>query len=273
MRVSRLPVALALLFVAAPPVHAQGGIIERLLGRMSNVNAFLLRGGLAPDGQDVGGDRAFGLRGFGIEFAIGVGTVERGEPKRVTRLEPREVHVTGSGESQDTTTIYDWVDARDDSDVETIALFDIGVGYSQQWGFTSLRDDFAFTGSLRELPSLTFYVTMWPEREGVSPYLGLRSGLVQLHEAHFQTPSPTTAGVTDDYPLAAQAFQMGVVAGGVWDIQGVNIFSEISYNHRYFAGINMAGKRETYPATLPRTLNLSGYQVSLGFQYGLPSSR
>jgi hypothetical protein len=273
MRASPIPVALAVFLLVAPPVQAQGGIIERLLGRMSNVNAFVLRGGLAPEGRDVGGTRSFGLRGFGIEFAIGIGTVERGRPTRGTRLEPREVHVTTAGEGQDTTTIYDWIETSDYSDVSTLALFDIGVGYSQQWGFTSLRDDFSFTGSLRELPSLTFYVTLWPEREGVSPYVGLRSGLVQLHEAHFQTPSPTNASVTDDYPLAAQAFQMGLVAGGVWDIQGVNVFSEISYNHRYFAGINMAGKRETYPATLPRTLNLSGYQISLGLQYGLPSSR
>jgi hypothetical protein len=233
----------------ARPAECQFTFIERLVDRFSDFNVNLIYGSLSPRAPGLTAGprghppRAWGLRGIGVEFAFGVGEITR-EP------EPAD-----SG-------------AAEETEPETIAYFDLALGYSQLWGLQATDPTYQFTGAVRELPNATMYVSFYPQRL-YTPYLGLRTGLVQLHQASIYDDSLQTS-LRPQYPVHAQTFQLAAVGGVITYLFGLNMFGELSYTRRYFAGLVYTARDNLVPARFPRELDVSGYQIAVGVQVRVP---
>jgi hypothetical protein len=228
---------------------AQFTFIERLIDRFSDFNVNFIYGSLTPRmpalsaGSRKGPPRSWGIRGVGVEFAFGVGDIRR-------TITPAD-SATGA-----------------EAEEEIIAYFDLALGYSQLWGYEATDTTMQFTGSIRELPNATMYVSFYPQRL-YTPYVGLRTGIVQLHQASIYDDSLRTAARTQ-YAVNGQSFQLAGVGGVITYILGFNVFFEFAYAHRYFAGLVYSSKDNTVPARFPRSMNMSGFQIATGVQVRVP---
>jgi len=95
-------------------------------------------------------------------------------------------------------------------------LIEVGVGYSQFSGFTSVDSSFVLKGSVREIPSLSAYGTLSSDDSTSALHryrlrFGLRSGLIQLNNAQILDPMPD--GNANTYAGTAQTFQLGGMVG------------------------------------------------------------
>lgn len=238
------------LFLAAGarPAAAQFSFIERLIDRFSDFNVNLIYGSLTPRmpqltaGEHGKPPRSWGIHGVGVEFAFGVGDVRR---------EPDPADSTATEEEG-----------------EIIAYYDLALGYTQLWGLATTNPTYEFTGSIRELPNATMYVSFFPQRL-YTPYLGLRTGLVQLHQSSIYDDSLNTPS-RPQYAVNAQTFQLAAVSGIITYIFGLNTFLEFSYSRRHFAGLVYSAKDNMVPARFPRQLDVSGFQFALGVQVRVP---
>src|SRR5262249_9221838 len=110
--------------------------------------------------------------------------------------------------------------------------------------------------SLRELPSATLYATFGP-RWRLSPYLGLRTGLVSLQGGRYYN------GPNSQVKLSGDTFQLGGVAGLVFDVRDFELFGEASYLKRSFDSPEWDAAP---PATL-RSISFTGAAVAFGLQF------
>lgn len=243
------------------PVQAQLGLVEGLFRNVTDVAFYYARSEPLPDRDELEtGD--FGIYGFGVELLFGVGANTRrrviaaADPGAV-RYVPRELRVERAGGDVDSVFVYDVVRPGATVQVDTLWLFELGIGYGQLAGFDLAAEGTSMSGAVRELPALSFYATHDPS--GV--YFGVRSGLLQTNALSVYLSDGTS--VTG----SAQTFQLGGVLGYGVDIGPMFPFVEAGYMLRHFPGLEW--RSSTVPPEVPRTLTLSGWQVLVGVQVGL----
>ncbi len=252
----------------------QADVLTGLLSRITDVNMFATAGYLYPKPgaisthRPTGKSRRDALTGYGFEFSFQVaeGLKEAGKEvvDRSAKLTKMVVTKNSAG-GTDTTFEYDAEETHHHDRDKRKWLSEFAIGYGQVAGFYSTDASFDLRGSLRELPSASFYVTLSPD-DRISPYVGVRSGLAQLHETRIYDAGATGPVYTAD----AQTFQAGLVAGAVIAVSGMNIFAEGAYMHRNFPSVDIKGTDDNMiPSRFPRSLNFSGIYLQAGFQVGI----
>lgn len=253
--------AVTSLTVGAPcPAAAQLGLVESLFRNVTDVAFYTARSGALPENDEIELGE-YGLYGFGVELLFGVGTDTRSRvvatPDAPLRYVPRELRVERSGGTVDSVMVYDVVRTSATVEIDTMWLFELGIGYGQLAGFDHADEDVELTGAVRELPAVSFYATHNPS----GAYFGVRSGLLQTSSLNIHLNDGTTIAGT------AQTFQLGGAIGYGVDIGPMFPFVEAGYMLRHFPGLEW--RAPTIPPQVPRTLTLSGWQVLVGMQVGL----
>ena len=137
---------------------------------------------------------------------------------------------------------------------------ELALGYNYLTGFRSANPALDLRGSMRTLPELSVYATY--EKSGrVEPYVGIHTGLLDL----WHTQAYDTDG--QQYGVSSEAFQAGVTGGIV--VRG--IWLEGSYRIRNFPSLEWAlpGDATVVPAEFPRSIDLSGWSLRLGYQFSI----
>ena len=147
---------------------------------------------------------------------------------------------------------------------ELLVDFDLGIGYGQMDGLGA--DAFDLHGSVRELPSISAYVTArLSDRIGI--YGGVRTGVITLEDAQMYNGEGSTTSV---YTLSSTSFEFGTPLGLDLKIAGdLHLTAEVEYMRRIFNSLS-TDPPTGFPSVFPRTLDLSGMSWSLGVQLPLP---
>jgi len=208
--------------------------------------------------------------GYGVEVLWSLKTVHLGrQPAVDTTWVPSGKTVTTRQGRPDTVTTLE----MEVSEAEVPGyrlLIELGLGYSQFSGFTSSDERFDLRGTIREQPSIAFYASL--EGPGllrhVSPYAGIRSGLIRLSDVQLFTPPE--GGETTAYRGSAEVFQVGGAIGVSAGTDVASLFLEAQLNLRRFNSVDWTGGAGgTIPGYLPRGLDFTGPSVSLGVQLHL----
>ncbi len=258
------------MLVCARPAEAQLGMIEGLFRTVSDLSIYSMVGDFQPDwtSPDMAAVGGGGSVGFGLELLFTASRIQRrtGRAARDTVVHvPVETVVRReNGQVVDSTTTYRIETRRIPAQQETLAEFELAVGYSEA-GFHVLAgepgstDGWEVRGALRQLPAVTFY-SNFSTNTNVSFYVGLRSGIAQLTGLRAFGPDGTVVRGS------AQAFQFGVAGGLVFTpppVQNVSLFLEASSTRQRFAAIEWDGK--IAPA-VPRDMKFRPFTLSAGLQ-------
>lgn len=141
---------------------------------------------------------------------------------------------------------------------------ELALGYNYLTGFRSTNPALDLRGSMRTLPELSVYATY--EKLGrVEPYVGIHTGLLDL----WHTQAYDTDG--EQYSVSSEAFQAGLTTGIV--VRGVWV--EGSYRIRNFPSLDwvLPGDQTTLPPDFPRTLDLSGWSLRVGYQFPISAAK
>ena len=142
--------------------------------------------------------------------------------------------------------------------------YELGLGASYLRGYQSTRPDLDLRASLRALPTVSIYAT----REGglISGYMGGAFGLIELWNAQAYGASG------QPWNLEAHAFELGGTLGFYLEKGLPGLFAEASYRSRDFHSVKWSSTNdEDLPADWPRSLDLSGPILSIGWQLQLPT--
>ena len=147
---------------------------------------------------------------------------------------------------------------------ERLFDFDLGIGYGQMDGLVA-EGPFDLHGSVRELPSISAYVTA-SVSDRFAVYGGVRTGVITLEDAQLYVADGSTTSV---YTLSSTSFEFGTPLGlDVKVAGGLHLTAEVEYMRRIFNSLS-TDPPTGFPSTFPRTLNLSGWSWSLGVQLPL----
>jgi len=152
--------------------------------------------------------------------------------------------------------LFDLADFGTDYSVE------LGFSASYWRGFRSARSGIDFRGSTRNLPTFSAYVSR--DLDPWSPYGGLAFGLTDLWNAQAYDENNLV------YPLDGQTFDWGLIAGLAYSLGPAYVFSELQYSWRTIASLEWTLPPEAQgvlPSEFPRALELSGFKMSVGFQF------
>ena len=141
---------------------------------------------------------------------------------------------------------------------------ELALGYNYLTGFRSTNPALDLRGSMRTLPELSVYATY--EKLGrVEPYIGIHTGLLDL----WHTQAYDSDG--EQYSVSSEAFQAGLTTGIV--VRGVWV--EGSYRIRNFPSLDwvLPGEETALPAEFPRTLDLSGWSLRVGYQFPIGADK
>jgi hypothetical protein len=212
---------------------------------------------------------------YGIEVSYGVSKVPFPWSRNVTMpggWKAVRKEVTSKNGKPDSTVIYQPVD--DSTSMSSYLLLELGVGYSQFSGFTSVDSSFVLKGSVREIPSLSVYGTLSSDDSTSALHryrvrLGLRSGLIQLNNAQILDPMPD--GNADTYAGTAQTFQLGGMVGlGLAFKKELYPFVEYAWVFRKFPSVEWnAIESKVAPLRFPRVLDFSGPSLTVGLRVQL----
>jgi hypothetical protein len=147
------------------------------------------------------------------------------------------------------------------------ADLELGLGASFLRGFEAVEPTLDLHASLRSFPTLAAYAAL-PERLGLGifdPYAGVSFGLTELWSAR----GYDAEGL--EYEVEGSTFDLGVGAG-VYLLRPRGLFIEASYRWRDFGSVDWVFPDEAEPRLpegWPRELNLSGWMLSIGWQFRL----
>ena len=146
---------------------------------------------------------------------------------------------------------------------EKLMDLEFAIGYSQAGGYESTSDGVNLRTSVRELPSAAVYATILPDRWPISPYLGIRSGIVTLHSGRAY---PTGKAI---YTLQGQTFQLGGALGATASAPfGLSIFAEVNANWRHFPSVEWSSAtQEPLPTGFPPEIRLNNLTFAFGLQF------
>ena len=258
------PAAIAVTLLAGlgafQPLEGQLGAIEAFARRVTDVSFYVNTGGLLP-GSDEVRTGSFGLASYGLELLFEIGSVSRPLPEaRETEgdsvaLTWVQTTVTQHDDHTDTTDVFEVERVERRTPSETIWLFELGLGYGQMVGFDGARPSTDLRGTIRDLPSVSFYASYEP----LGGYFGLRSGFMRLNGLQFFDEVGVPFGGK------AESFLAAGLVGYAMEILGFNLFAETGYSLRHFPSIVWSGG--ALPQTIPRELNLSGWFFGGGIQF------
>ena len=248
-----------MVLLAPASAAAQFGFLGSLGDRFSDLSFFANTGGLAPSTDEVRADR---LPAFGLEILFTIGTVTRetGPAPSATdsvRRVWREMRVERTAAGVDTINIYDIEVVTTQAPTQDVWTFEVGLGYGQVSGFEAREASLDLRGSLRSLPAVSLYASY----EDLGTYFGLRSGLMELTGLQvFDVEGRAVQG-------ASQSFMAGFLVGQAWEIAGLNLFIEGAYMRRDFPSVEWSA--DIPPPGTPRSMDLSGWSVGGGVQFGV----
>lgn len=236
-------------FFTASPARGQMGL-DAFLGNVTDIGIYYGYGLLSPKTHEISSRDGFSSIGFELSFAVGART----------RPSPG--------------TLPEYAQARD-----TTWLFEFGLGYNQVSGFGAGDPKLELRGSVREIPMISVYAT--DERPwgwfGLSRYLGVRSGLLQLHDIHVFADTAVASAATpvssNEYSAAGSAFLAGIAGGLVKELGPWNIITELAYSWRNFSSIDWNAGGKPIPKNLPHGLNLSGFSATVGVQIAIKAPK
>lgn len=260
--------ALLLLLSLPNPAHAQLGAVEAFARRVTDLSFYFTSGGLAGGSSELTTGR-FGLNSYGVELLFSVGEVTRPLPRDESAPPPRTrdsvdvvwtgMEVVRSGDAVDTVYTYDIrPKRRPPPPTETIWYLETGIGYGQLQGFEMEDPTLELRGAIRDLPAVSFYASYEP----LGSYLGLRTGFMKT-----QALQVVPEGGEGSFSGRAEAFLFGAILGHAYAVETLNFFVEGGYTLRYFPSVEWRGGGPL-PAGVPRDLNVSGWSVSVGVQFG-----
>lgn len=156
--------------------------------------------------------------------------------------------------------------------IET-AIVEVALGYSEFTGFTSTDPAIELRGAVRENPSLSVYTT-FRGRSSLQPYLGVRSGFLELKHVQATLPDPADPTLQSAFHATAQMLQVGVVAGAAAQVRNVPwlfAFAEVAATRRKFGSVQWAHQSgNKIKAVLPPELDFSGLSYAAGLQLRIP---
>jgi hypothetical protein len=254
-------IVLATLLLSALPQQAaaQFGIYDALARRFTDVSFYMHTGGLHPRPPELAAGR---LAAYGIEVLLEIGSVTRPDgppraPADSVVLSWTEMRVTTGAAGTDTVNTYQVRRTTPVQPATPIWLFELGVGYGQLTGFASAESGIDLRGAVRELPTVSLYATYEPW----GSYFGLRSGFIRFQGLQaWDADGRSFAG-------DAESFLAGVAIGQAATALGITFFAEAGYSLRPFPSIRWSGTPT--PPGLPRGLNLHGWALGAGIQFGL----
>ena len=260
--VAGLATILLLLTGAGRPLQAQLGAVEALLDRVTDVSFYLSSGSLSPGTEGVG-TGGYGLASYGLELLFSIGSVSRPLPGfeapagDTVAMEWVRTTLTRRGAYTDTTDVFDVRTVPREVPSETVWLFELGLGYGQTVGFQANGNEVELRGTIRDLPSVSFYASYEP----LGGYFGFRSGFMTLHALQFYDADGTV------YSGEAESFLASGLVGYAKEVLGFNLFAEGGYSLRYFPSV--VWSVDTLAPEIPPALNLSSWFVSGGIQFRL----
>jgi hypothetical protein len=142
--------------------------------------------------------------------------------------------------------------------------FELGLGASYLQGYTALEPSLDLRTSLRALPVVSLYASH-PVTADVDAYLGGSFGLAELWNAQAYDASGNA------WDVEAHTFEVGASAGLYLGIGGLpGVFTEAGWRFRRFPSVEWTSHdEEPLPVEWPRSLDFSGWFVSLGLQLRL----
>jgi hypothetical protein len=238
---------------------AQFGVYDALARRFSDVSFYGNVGGLWPRSDDVRADR---LTSFGIEVLVEIGGVRRPVGPAVRRdtaaITWTEMQVITTATGVDTVYTYQVRPVAAVQPMETIWLFELGLGYGQTTGFRARSDQLDLRGALRDLPAVSLYAI----HEPTGGYFGVRSGYMRFQGLQVYDAEGRA------FNGEAESFSTGLVLGHAASILNLGIFLESAYTFRPFPSIRWSGT-PPLPPDIPRSLSLHGWSVGAGIQFGI----
>jgi len=254
------------LALLSTPARAQIGI-EDVLGSVTDIDVSASCWATkSPSLRDT--DCPGGRNGYGLEVLWQLKTVHLGRAPRVdTTWVPSQKTITVRDGRADTVTTLIMKEEEKEEIPGYRLLFELALGYSQFSGFRSADARYDLRGTVREQPSLAIYGSL--EGPGVlehlSPYLGVRSGLIRLSDVQLFTPAE--GDETTAYAGSAEVFQVGGALGIAAEAGPVSLFVEGQLNLRRFPSIDWTGgSGGPLPGFVPRGLDFSGASISVGLQ-------
>ena len=198
-----------------------------------------------------------------IAFPWSHNTVVPGEWKPVRK------EVVNRNGKPDTTTIFE--PGEDSTIMSSYLMLEVGVGYSQFSGFSSVDPSFELKGAVREIPAVSIYGTLASDDASsllkhLRLRLGLRSGLIQLWDV--QANDPVDATTFDTYTGNAHTFQLGANAGLAFVFKKeLYPFIEYSWMLRKFPSVQWSlAEAHTMPQRFPTELDFTGPSLTIGLR-------
>lgn len=142
--------------------------------------------------------------------------------------------------------------------------FELGLGASYLQGYEAIEPSLDLRTALRALPTVSLYASR-PIAGAVDAFLGGSFGLVELWNAQ----AYDAAG--NAWDVEARTFEVGGSAGLYLGLQGLpGVFGEAGWRFRRFPSVKWTSQaEEPLPGEWPRSLDFSGWFVSLGVQLRL----
>jgi hypothetical protein len=141
---------------------------------------------------------------------------------------------------------------------------ELALGYGQTTGFRSSNPDLDLRGAIRSLPSVAAYASRAaPLPLGFDElYIGVHTGFLSMHNMRAYDAEGR------QYALDGETFEFGVSFGL---FNHVGFFVEPSYRIRYFPSIDWTLPEgvDALPEGWPRSLNLSGPSLAIGYQFSI----
>jgi hypothetical protein len=249
---------LTTMFVLLSPsaLSAQFGLVESLFRNVTDIGFYVGRSGMGVESGDLVVGR-YGLSNFGVEllFELGAsGHMVSVEPRDTAQVRWTEMRVVRGDDGRVDTTFVYAVTRPATHRLERVWTFELAIGYGQLAGFALRDPEFELLGTARELPALTFYAS----HASTGAYLGIRSGMLQTHALQVVDTAGTALSG------AAQAFQIGLAIGMAIEVATIFPFAEVGWQQRRFPSVEW--RATTLPPSVPRSIDLSGWQVQVGVQ-------
>jgi hypothetical protein len=176
---------------------------------------------------------------------------------------------TASAASGDTVTVETFVVVPGKDTATKYWIVELALGYSQFSGLASRDPCFELRGTVREFPSLTVYMSFDGYVPFATPYIGLRSGLIDVH--NLQAVDGLSSTNTTVYGASPKAFEFGGIIGVAFGSWMLAPRVEYAYTKRDFPSVHWSPG--TAPTRVPRELSFTGWSVSVGLQVNLSVCR